>query len=712
MRARLLAAPVLCAALAACAGGTTSVPFAREFAPNGAVLGAARATPASPAVHVTVRVTIQSGPSHARARSHFISRSTDGVLVQVYAHSDPQHRHVIGESSTDVSSGAAACGGHTGYPRSCTVDVPAPAGDDDFVFTTYDVAPKGHAFPGGHVLGLGSLTQRIVAYRANDLAIYIGGEIASIDGAPARLSFPADGRKHAYAFVLSPQDFNDNPIVAGKRDPYANPIAISLAQSSGEHGMSLSLDGAAGATSIVSRYSDDSLVLHYDGSGSPGYDATVVISAKGVSPQRILVSPLFVTSTSPFFAERGLAFIGSAEQATLAITQAHAPASLRYTARATGCTGIAAVGQVAGSGASATVVASNGATVSATGCTIEVSDGSSTVTIPVTNTESGGNIGIPNVTIYEFPIPSANAHASQLTAGADGAIWFAETAGGAGKIGRIPTNANPGSGSQITEFPTPTAAAGPFAIVPAPDGALWFTERGNNAIGRIPTNATPGSSAQVVEYPLPAPFTVPQSLIVAFGNLWFTDQVATDAGVMNLGGGVAQTFNLPLTAGGGMAVDAAGNVWIAGINTGSLYEVAPNGAVTTFAIPPGSQIQSMAFDAAGNLWMADGSQHAIDELPSGSSAIVPFTVPASGSPAYLTIGPDGAIWFTDTARNVVGRMTTAGVFAPAIGYAIPTSASQPAGIVNGPDGELWLVEFAGNNVAKIVPSGTTAARHH
>jgi virginiamycin B lyase len=328
----------------------------------------------------------------------------------------------------------------------------------------------------------------------------------------------------------------------------------------------------------------------------------------------------------------------------------------------------------------------------------------------VTNTQTGGNVGVPSVTISEFPIPSSNAQVSQLVAGADGAMWFAESAAGAGKIGRIPTSASGGAG-QFSEFPTPSANGGPFAIVSGPDGALWFTERGTNAIGRVPTNATPGSSAQVSEYPLAAPFSAPQALAVAGGALWFSDEIAADAGVMNLGGGLAQTYPLPLAAGGGMAADAAGNVWIAGINTGSLYEVAPNGSVNTIGIAVGSQILSMAFDVSGNLWMANAGLARIDELPAGQTSVVSFPIPGAGDPAYLVVGPDGAIWFTDTARNAIGRMTTAGVFAPSAGYAIPTNASQPAGIVNGPDGALWFAEFAGNNIARIVPGGTSAARH-
>jgi hypothetical protein len=56
--------------------------------------------------------------------------------------------------------------------------------------------------------------------------------------------------------------------------------------------------------------------------------------------------------------------------------------------------------------------------------------------------------------------------AGDITAGPDGALWFAET--GSGKIGRITT------GGTITEFPF-FAPSTPNNITTGPNGGLWFT---------------------------------------------------------------------------------------------------------------------------------------------------------------------------------------------------------------------------------------------
>ena len=86
--------------------------------------------------------------------------------------------------------------------------------------------------------------------------------------------------------------------------------------------------------------------------------------------------------------------------------------------------------------------------------------------------------------ITEFPIPTPHSSpdGSEITAGPDGNLWFAENA--ANKIGRMTTSGD------FTEFAVPTASSGPSAITAGPDGNIWFTEEVGNKIGRITTGPT------------------------------------------------------------------------------------------------------------------------------------------------------------------------------------------------------------------------------
>ncbi len=71
-------------------------------------------------------------------------------------------------------------------------------------------------------------------------------------------------------------------------------------------------------------------------------------------------------------------------------------------------------------------------------------------------------------------------------------------------------------------------------------------------------------------------------------------------------------------------------------------------------------------------------------------------------PAYITTGPDGALWFTEYGVNQIGRVTTAGVMTE---FPIPTAGSHPWGITTGPDGALWFTENSASRIGRITTAG-------
>ncbi|MBC5827187.1 MAG: hypothetical protein GIW99_05825, partial [Candidatus Eremiobacteraeota bacterium] len=75
--------------------------------------------------------------------------------------------------------------------------------------------------------------------------------------------------------------------------------------------------------------------------------------------------------------------------------------------------------------------------------------------------------------------------------------------------------------------------------------------------------------------------------------------------------------------------------------------------------------------------------------PIRSTRITEFAVPSKAShPAYIATGSDGALWFTETAANKIGRVATDGTITEnATGL---SSLSQPMGITGGPDTALWF----------------------
>lgn len=77
--------------------------------------------------------------------------------------------------------------------------------------------------------------------------------------------------------------------------------------------------------------------------------------------------------------------------------------------------------------------------------------------------------------------------------------------------------------------------------------------------------------------------------------------------------------------------------------------------------------------------------------------ITEYAVPTqSPGPYGITVGPDSAIWFTESnLSNNIGRITAAGAITK---DGVPTFRSQPTGIVAGPDGALWFTEASGNKI--------------
>jgi streptogramin lyase len=85
-----------------------------------------------------------------------------------------------------------------------------------------------------------------------------------------------------------------------------------------------------------------------------------------------------------------------------------------------------------------------------------------------------------------------------------------------------------------------------------------------------------------------------------------------------------------------------------------------------------------------------------------------FPVPSGTETTAITKGPDGSLFFTETAADKIGRITPAGAVTE---FAIPTPNAQPTAIATGPDGNLYFTEAgftrAGQlQIGRITTAGT------
>ena len=220
--------------------------------------------------------------------------------------------------------------------------------------------------------------------------------------------------------------------------------------------------------------------------------------------------------------------------------------------------------------------------------------------------------------------------------------------------------------------------------------------------------------------------------------------VSTLAGTAGLfgssdGSGSSARFNFPL----GLAVDSAGNVFVADAKNSVIRRITPAGAVTTYA-GAASQFGSadgsaasarfalpfgIAIDAAGNLFVTDSLNHTIRKITStgvvstlagtaGQSGFADGTGAAArfNSPWGITVDRSGNVFVGDSQNNAVRRISPAGVVTTLAGSGIGGAGSQdgtggaarfdqPRGVAVDDSGNVFVADYGNSTLRQISPAG-------
>jgi hypothetical protein len=76
------------------------------------------------------------------------------------------------------------------------------------------------------------------------------------------------------------------------------------------------------------------------------------------------------------------------------------------------------------------------------------------------------------------------------------------------------------------------------------------------------------------------------------------------------------------------------------------------------------------------------------------------------TPASITAGPDGNLWFAQPSIDQIGRITPAGQITL---FPVPTAFSEPTVIAPGPNGNLWFTEAKSRQIGEYFLVGTPPA---
>jgi len=207
----------------------------------------------------------------------------------------------------------------------------------------------------------------------------------------------------------------------------------------------------------------------------------------------------------------------------------------------------------------------------------------------------------------------------------------------------------------------------------------------------------------------------------------------------NDGTGSAASFANPA----GLAVDTNGNVYVADYENDTIRKIAPGGVVTTLAGSPGmggstngtgSAAQflkplGVAVDAAGNVYVADTDNSLIRKItPGGTVSTLAGVAGTAGSkdgpaatalfnyPQGVAVDGSNNVYVADTGNSTIRKITPEGVVSTLAGQAQQVGASDGIGGAaqfNNPftmavdsQGNLYVADNGNNTIRKVSPDGT------
>ncbi len=316
--------------------------------------------------------------------------------------------------------------------------------------------------------------------------------------------------------------------------------------------------------------------------------------------------------------------------------------------------------------------------------------------------------------------------------------------------------------------------AGPSGVAADSQGNLYVTDSGNNTIRKITTGGTVttiagqiGVKGSTDAMGTNASFNLPTGIAVdTNGNLyvadefndtirkitpagtnWIVSTLAGQVGVANLADGLGTNalFSTPAA----IAVDVAGNVYVADTANDVIREISPAGFVSTIAGQPhhpgsnngtnnGAQFYmpfGITVDAATNLYVTDGVNETIRKLvPVGTNWVVSTIagqVLTAGSadgvgtnaqfngPAGIAISAGSALYVADDNNNTIRKLTLTGtnwtvstfaglvgVYGDADGATNNARFHSPIGVTVDGAGNVYVADANNNEIRKITTSGT------
>jgi sugar lactone lactonase YvrE len=295
-------------------------------------------------------------------------------------------------------------------------------------------------------------------------------------------------------------------------------------------------------------------------------------------------------------------------------------------------------------------------------------------------------------------------------------------------------------------------------------GNVFVSDRRNNNIRKISSSAVVTTLAGTVPQSGStdgtgdqARFSVPDGIAIdALGNALVADRgnevirkISPDGQVTTLAGTPDATGNSDGTGNSAafdspsdVAVDPAGNTYVADNDNNTIRKISPAGEVTTLAGAPGESgnvdgvginarfddPEGIAVDAAGNVYVADTDNNTIRKItPAGLVTTLAGSPDETGSadgigvnarfdePDGIAVDAAGNVYVADTDNSTIRKITPQGIVSTLAGQAneegdadgtgAAARFSFPRDLDIDTQGNLYVLDSGNHTVRKITPLG-------
>ena len=266
-----------------------------------------------------------------------------------------------------------------------------------------------------------------------------------------------------------------------------------------------------------------------------------------------------------------------------------------------------------------------------------------------------------------------------ITLGSDARIWFDD-----------------GSGNRLVQLDDDGRVAREFAfnassverelIAGTGDTIVWYTDATAQTVSKL------SSLTNVTSYALG--LSIAGLGLARDGQLWLTE---AEQAVYRFDSSALSLARWPAAPSNTIIVAPDQSAWFP--NSAALSRLNTAGDENDFSITDGTA-SDLCLGPDGALWFTQSTLNQIGRMTLDGTLTRTYDLPVGSQPFRIVAGPDGALWFTEKGADKIGRISVDGVLTH---YPTPTSNAVPYGLALGADHEIWFTERNSGKVGRLTP---------